>query len=123
MIGWLAWPLLFCGLGALFLWGFAMDTAAWSWLLVGVLFEAMGLVPLVLGLLADARSVVIGSVSVGGTPFARSGRRPDWLPPARGERGAAVEPTARDWLLATGTTVVGGLAGVLLGIALFRAVA
>ena len=118
----LAWPILFCGLGVLFLWGFTSGVADWSWLLIFLVFEAMGLAPLVLGLRANAREVVIGSVSIEGTPFTTPESGRTWLPRRRRDRDEAVEPTARDWLLAIVTTLIGGGLGVLLGVAVFRSV-
>jgi hypothetical protein len=115
----LAWPILFCGLGSVFLGTFASGDV--TGLLIGILFVVMGLVPLVLALRADPREVVIGRVSVDGAPFASPTTARRWLPRSR-TRGDPVEPHAADWLLAIGTTLAGGGSGILVGLAWFAAV-
>lgn len=117
----LAWPILFCGLSVTFFVGYAGDTRAWSWLLIGIMFVVMGLVPLVGGLYTDARAVLIGSVSLEGRPFHDRGDRPTWLP-RRPRPDEPVEPGGRDWILAIATTLVGACLGVWLGLELFHAV-
>jgi hypothetical protein len=118
----LAWSVLFCGLGVTFFAGFAMEVADWSWIVVGVVFEAMGLAPLVFALVADPRAVLIGTTSVGGAPFTLIGTRRTWIPRLQ-RADDPVDPTARDWLLAIGTTLVAVALGIWAGDALFSAVA
>lgn len=117
----LAWPILFCGLGTVFLGTFARGDV--TGLLIGVLFVVMGLVPLVLALRANPREVVIGRVSVHGAPFRIPGTARRWLwLPRPSTPGEPVEPGAGDWLLAIGTTLAGGACGALVGLAWFAAV-
>lgn len=64
----LAWPILFCGLGAGFLFAF-FATGDLTGLIIGLMFEAMGLVPLVLSLKASPQRVFLGAVNARGERF------------------------------------------------------
>lgn len=68
-----AWPILFCGLGVGFLAAFFIGGDL-TGLLIGIMFELMGLVPLVLELRASAQSALIGSTNAAGVPFTASAK-------------------------------------------------
>src|SRR4051812_49093617 len=61
-----AWPSLFCGLGIAFLAGF-FTAGDITGLIVGTMFEIMGLVPLVLELRASPQRLLIGQRALDGS--------------------------------------------------------
>ena len=93
----LAWPILFCSLGGGFLWAFfaAGDITG---LVVGIMFEVMGLVPLVLALRVNPQSVFLGAINVRGERF-YEGENPktSFLGPRYESSENGAKPTAIDW--------------------------
>lgn len=118
-----AWPILFCGLGSMFLLAF-FATGDPTGLIIGVVFEIMGLVPLVLEVRASGQRVVIGQRSLGGAQFyegerARRSMTSRLTPNPEG----AVRPTALDWLLALAVTAISVFLGYWVAALWFAAVA
>ena len=127
VVAW-AWPILFIGLGAgfLFVGVLAFAGGGITFVIIGVLFVVMGLVPLVLGLRAAPRELFLGVVNALGVPFAGNGngntRRP-FAGPIRMrvslEPEGELVPIALDWLVSIVLFVVSAGAGVWLGNLLF----
>lgn len=123
LISW-AWPILFCGLGAAFL---IASTAPGgiTFLIIGILFVIMGLVPLVLEFRASAQRIFLGSTTASDVRFVESGRArysPTQLTHwgAR-ESGEAVVPTGGDWALSIGILVASVALGIYLAMLLWAA--
>jgi hypothetical protein len=118
-----AWPALFVSLSVTFFQGFAARGEI-SGLLIGILFLAMGLAPLVLLWRTMPRRMLIGRVDAQGRPWWQPhpeqstlfGRHPSMPPDAN-------HPSAGDWMLSLGTAIVASAGGVALGVAWFTAVA
>lgn len=109
LISW-AWPVLFVGLGAAFLIASAAPGGI-VFLIIGVLFVVMGLVPLVIEVRASVRALFLGTNNVAGVKFETSGRgRASYLQLGRWDRSAesdeTIAPTAGDWTLALGIAIV-----------------
>jgi hypothetical protein len=110
LISW-AWPVLFVGLGAAFLIASAQPGGI-TFLIVGVVFVAMGAVPLVLEFRASPRNLFLGTTNVAGVKFEETGReRTSYLQLGRWNTGAVesddrVPPTAGDWTLSLGIAIV-----------------
>lgn len=104
-----AWPALFTSLAVTFVRTFVANSD-WSLLITGVLFFAMGLVPLVLMLKVAAVRVLVGGVDVRGEPL--------W-PGTPGAR----RPGPAEWMLSLSLMIAGVAAGLGLGVAWFAAVA
>lgn len=123
VIGW-GWPILFVGLGAQFLIGAAAGLGVVSNLLVGVLFVAMGAVPLVIAVRAGAlRTLLIGGHSILGEPFLGSEAR-SRVVPRRVPAGPSPDPvpvTAGHAMLGFGVPAVAAAAGVALALAALAA--
>ena len=118
----IAWPVLFCGLGALFLAEF-FATGDSTGLILGAFFEVMGLIPLVIELRGSVQRVFLGSINIRGERFAEGPRaRRSLMSPSPPNPDGAVSPTAGDWLLSILITIVGGVGGVLLAYLWFRTV-
>lgn len=111
LVSW-AWPILFCGLGLAFLGGFVLYQDI-TGLIIGIFFELMGLAPLVLELRGSPQRVLLGQFAANGRQFyegekarrslmARSAPNPD----------EAQRPTAANWALSLGITVVFVFAGI-----------
>ncbi|MBN9239418.1 MAG: hypothetical protein BGO97_06985 [Micrococcales bacterium 70-64] len=118
-----AWPILFCGLGAMFLLAF-FATGDPVGLIIGGVFEIMGLVPLVLEVRASVQRVILGQRSLMGTQFyegerARRSMTSRLTPNPDGAR----RPTVLDWLLALAVTGVSGYLGYWVAAVWFAAVA
>lgn len=118
-----AWPALFLSLAVTFFQTFFLGGDAMG-LVLGLLFVAMGLAPLVLLLQAAPQRMLLGRVDAQGRPFweahpARAHLLSLRRPPEPGEN----HPSAGDWVLSLGTAIVASLGGVALGIAWFSAVA
>jgi hypothetical protein len=118
-----AWPALFVSLAVTFLTSFALSGDL-TGLLIGVLFVAMGLAPLVLLLKAAPQRMLLGTVDAQGRPFweahpARAHLLSLRRPPEPGEN----HPSPGDWMLALGIAIAASIGGVALGIAWFTAVA
>jgi len=123
LVSW-AWPILFVGLGAAFLISSAQPGGI-TFLICGVLFVTMGLVPLVIEVRASVRDLFLGTVNVAGVKFEPSGRgRTSALQFGRYDRtdsDQTVTPTAGDWTLALGTAIVGIGLGIYAAGQLFTA--
>jgi hypothetical protein len=123
LVSW-AWPVLFVGLGAAFLIASAQPGGI-TFLVIGVLFVAMGLVPLVIEIRASVRNLLLGTHNVAGVKFESNGngRRSlmqfgNWQ---KSESDEAAVPTVGDWTLALGITIVAIGLGIYLADQLFRA--
>ncbi len=134
-----AWTALFCGLGAGFLIAYAQEPAAIVALIIGLVFEAMGLVPFILLLRADPKSLLLGTANAAGARFVGAGgrrnvitalrRRPQIVVGADGTLGMIAEPEAEeeivprvgDWALSIGVGVLGAFFGVACGLAIWAA--
>jgi hypothetical protein len=109
LVSW-AWPVLFVGLGAAFLIASAQPGGI-VFLIIGVLFVVMGVVPLVLEVRASVPALFLGTTNVAGVKFEQSGRGPSsFLSVGRwdtsGESDESVTPTAGDWTLSLGIAIV-----------------
>jgi hypothetical protein len=109
LISW-AWPVLFIGLGTAFLIASAQPGGI-TFLIVGIMFVAMGAVPLVLEFRASARNLFLGTTNAAGVKFAETGReRTSYLQLGRWSGGTEstdrVPPSAGDWTLALGIAIV-----------------
>lgn len=109
LISW-AWPVLFVGLGLAFLLASAAPGGI-VFLVIGVLFVVMGLVPLVIEVRARVRALFLGTTNVAGVTFETSGsERRSYLQLGRWDRSAesdeTIAPTAGDWTLALGIAIV-----------------
>jgi hypothetical protein len=123
LISW-AWPILFCGLGAAFL---IASTAPGgiTFLIIGIMFVIMGLVPLVLEFRASAQRIFLGSTTASDVRFVESGRArysPTQLTHwgAR-ESGETVVPAGGDWALSIGILVASVALGIYLAMLLWAA--
>ena len=118
-----AWPILFCGLGAAFLTVFFTSGDPVG-LIIGAMFEIMGVVPLILEFRGSPQRVFLGTRSSRGTRFYEGERaRRSMLSPGTPNPEGALPPTAGDWLLAVVVTVVAGLLGYWVASLWFAAVA
>jgi len=108
LISW-AWPILFVGLGAAFLIASAQPGGI-TFLIIGVLFVAMGLFPLVLEVRASVQALFLGTTNIAGVQFEQSGSgRSSYLQFGRwdtSESEERVAPTTGDWALSLGLGVV-----------------
>ncbi|MDQ1569425.1 MAG: hypothetical protein QOF79_99 [Actinomycetota bacterium] len=118
----IAWPVLFCGLGAIFLAEF-FATGDPTGLAIGGLFEVMGLIPLIIELRGSVQRVFLGSINIRGERFYEGPRaRRSMMSPSTPNPEGAVSPTAADWLLSIAITIVGIVGGVVLAYLWFRTV-
>ena len=118
-----AWPILFCGLGAAFLYAFFASGDAVG-LIIGVMFEVMGAVPLLLELRASPQRVLLGQRSATGEQFFEGDRaQRSLLSPYTPNPEGAIRPGAGQWLLALVVTAVFAFLGYWLGGLWFAAVA
>jgi hypothetical protein len=102
----LAWPVLFVGLGGAFLMAFVFGQDI-TGLIIGVLFVAMGLAPLVLELRASPQRVFIGQRAADGRQFYEGpNARRSLMSMRRPNPDDAIPPTAGHWALALGVTIV-----------------
>lgn len=105
-----AWTVLFVSLGGAFLYSF-LAFGDVTGLVVGIMFLAMGLFPLVILVRAGVREMVLGTINVRGEKFARDyGSSFRIIPRPHSQVEATVEPRAADWLLSLGlfAVAVGG---------------
>jgi hypothetical protein len=118
----LAWPGLFCGLGALFL-SSGIAEGEPVGLIIGGMFVVMGLVPLAIEFRGSVQRVFLGNVNVLGQRFVEGSRakRSMMFPGDPNPQGAA-RVTVADWALAFATSVVPLVGGVLLAHAWFQTV-
>jgi hypothetical protein len=118
----LAWPILFCGLGAGFLWAFFATGDAVG-LIIGLMFEVMGLVPLVLAFRASTQRVFLGAVNVRGERFYEGDVvRNSFVGPKYGRSDNPVLPGISDWSLSLVTWIVAVAIGYYLALAAYAAV-
>jgi len=114
-----AWPVLFCGLGLAFLGGFVAYQDI-TGLLIGIMFEVMGLVPLVLELRASPQRVLLGQFSASGRQFFEGDRaRRSLMSPSSPNPDGAIAPTAAHWAASLGVTALAIAAGILVARAWF----
>lgn len=123
VVSW-AWPILFVGLGAGFLivGVLAFAGGGITFVIIGVLFVVMGLVPLVIGLKAAPRELLLGVTNAMDVAFARpDGVRRSFVPTRfRGSLPEGeLEPTAMDWLASILLLLVSAGGGVYLANLLF----
>jgi hypothetical protein len=123
LISW-AWPILFCGLGAAFL---IASTAPGgiTFLIIGIMFVIMGLVPLVLEFRASAQRVFLGSTNASDVKFEEGGRA-RYSPTQLTHWGAretsdVVVPGVGDWALSLGILVASVGLGIYLAMLLWQA--
>ena len=123
LISW-AWPILFCGLGAAFL---IASTAPGgiTFLIIGIMFVIMGLVPLVLEFRASAQRVFLGSTNASDVKFEEGGSArysptqfTHWG--ARETSDVAVAGPG-DWALSLGILVASVALGIYLAMLLWQA--
>jgi hypothetical protein len=116
LVSW-AWPILFVGLGAAFLIS-STQPGGVTFLIVGILFVAMGGFPLVLEVRASVRNLLLGTTNVAGVKFTPRGNdKASFMQLSRWDRSDAdgtIAPTAGDWTLALGLTVVAVGLGIYL---------
>lgn len=118
-----AWPALFVSLSVTFFRSFALY-ADWSGLIIGIMFFAMGLAPLVLMLRAAPQRTILGRVDARGEAFWEPHpSQPHLLSLRRPKEPGENHATAGDWVLSVGVAVVAVTAGVWLGVVWFGAVA
>jgi len=118
-----SWPILFCGLGAAFLLEFFL-TGDPVGLIIGVMFEIMGLVPLVLELRGSPQRTLLGQRTAGGAQFFEGDRaRRSLLSPNTPNPEGAVVPTAGNWAASLGILGVSVVGGYFAAESLFAAVA
>lgn len=118
-----AWPALFVSLSIVFFQTFFLGGDIVG-LIIGLLFVAMGLAPLVLLLQAAPQRMLLGRVDAQGRPFWEAHpARAHVLSLRRPAEPGENHPSAGDWMLALGTAIVASVAGVALGVAWFGAVA
>lgn len=118
-----AWPALFVSLAVVFLQTF-FTSGDITGLIIGILFIAMGIAPLVLALPAAPQRLLLGRVDAQGRAFSEARpARPYILsmrpPPEPGEN----PPTIGDWVLSFGVAITGLVLGLWLGVVWFAAVA
>lgn len=104
------WPVLFCGLGAAFL--LSADVTG---LIIGIVFELMGLVPLLIAVRANPQRMFLGSRSAGGQPFYEgTNARGTIVSPYAPHRNGTINPRGDHWALGLGVPLVAILAGYAL---------
>ena len=114
-----AWPILFCGLGIGFLTEF-FGTGDPTGLIIGVMFEIMGIVPLIIEFRGSVQRVFLGQFTVRGIQFYEGDRaRRSMLSPQTPNPEDAVPPTLGNWAASLLILVVAGGAGIELGRAAF----
>jgi hypothetical protein len=114
-----AWPILFCGLGLAFLGGFISDGDL-TGLFLGIMFELMGLVPLVIEFRGSPQRVFLGQFAANGVQFYEGdGARRSMMSPNAPNPEGAVQPTAAHWALSLGVTIIAIVVGIQVARALF----
>jgi hypothetical protein len=111
----LAWTILFLAMGVPFL------LAGLPFLIGGLLFVAMAIAPLVIDWrAAGPQRTFLGVADATGRRFReREGARASFLVPGYPNPSDAVAPTARDWALSLGLSIIPATVGVLLAVLLF----
>lgn len=121
LVSW-AWPILFIGLGISFLIS-AAQPGGITFLVIGVVFVAMGLGPLVLEFRASVQRIFLGSTNAADVRFVEGERaRRSFMQLGRwGVRDSdeTVPPTAGDWALSLGILIAAGGLGIYLATLMF----
>ena len=118
-----AWPILFGGLGSVFLFVFFVSGDL-TGLIVGGMFVIMGAVPFLIELTASPQRLLIGPRAADGTRFTEGARaRRSMISPSAPNPEGSVRPTALSWLLALALTGAAGYLGYWAGVAWFASVA
>jgi hypothetical protein len=118
-----AWPILFIGLGIDFLLA-AMVPGGLANLIVGIVFVAMGIAPLLLVFRVGAARLLIGTTDAHDRPFLEGrGPTPIFALGGRADDDEAASPTASDWVRAIAVSVPAIVLGCWLGLIIFRAAA
>lgn len=118
-----AWPILFVGLGIDFLLA-AIVPGGPANLIVGIVFVAMGMAPLLLVWRVGAARLLIGTTDAHDRPFLDGrGPTPIFSLGSRADDEDAAPATAGDWLRALAVSVPAILIGCALGLTIFRAAA
>lgn len=114
-----AWPILFCGLGVAFLGGFVLYQDI-TGLLIGIMFEVMGLVPLVIELRGSPQRVFLGQFAANGAQFYEGERaRRSLMSPNSPNPQGAVQAAPAHWVVGLGIPLIFAVAGVLVAKAWF----
>jgi len=121
LLGW-AWTILFAGLGIQFLLGAFAGIGIVSNGLIGVLFVAMGVVPLVIILRAGGlRTLLVGNRTILGEPFVGADASTRLLPSRVTGEADPVTLTPGHALLGVGIPAVAAAGGVTLSVLAVRA--
>jgi hypothetical protein len=123
LITW-AWPVLFVGLGAAFLISSAQPGGI-TFLIIGIMFVAMGLVPLVLEFRVSPQRAFLGTTNASDVRFVENAKA-RWSPTQYAnfgsrESGAPVPPTAGDWTLSLGILLATVGLGIYLAMLMWSA--
>jgi hypothetical protein len=118
-----AWPILFCVLGAGFLGEGIVEGDIVGWIL-GIMFEVMGVIPLILALRASAPRVFIGTINVGGQRFSEGPKaRSSMILRAAPNTDGGTPARLVDVLLALFLAILSGFAGVYVALLWYANVA
>lgn len=121
LISW-AWPVLFIGLGVAFLIASAQPGGI-TFLFLGLMFVAMGAVPLVIEFRASPQRLFLGLTNVAGARFTEGDSARTGIAGAirrSGDEGESIAPTGGDWSLSLGILAATVGLGVYLATLLFR---
>lgn len=114
-----AWPIVFCGIGSLFLLAL-LATGEVSALIIGVVLLIMGAVPLYMELRAGAQRAFLGAVNSRGDYFIEAAHaRPSLLSNSRRSRLRPIAPKPIDWITSFALLGVSSGTGYVLGRVLF----
>ncbi len=115
----LAWPILFCGLGYVFLRSF-IEAGDIVGLVVGSMFEVMGVIPLILSVFTSLQRLLIGSVDMAGNRFDEGKKqRKQFLYITPEPTATVVRPTIVHWALSIFVAGSAAVIGYYLGQLLF----
>jgi len=111
------WPILFVGIGIVFLQMIAMPGGIFVGLLCGILFVVMGLAPLLFELRAGPRRIILGKTNVRDERFTdKEGAPRTFYAFGRDDPGTTVAVTPADWGLSLAVSILSIAVGVLLGV-------
>lgn len=123
LVSW-AWPILFVGLGAGFLIA-STQPGGITFLIIGVFFVIMGLVPLVMLWRASVQQLFLGTTNAADVTFDTSDRtRTTFLQAPRfgaQDSDESIPPTIGDWALSLGILVAAVGLGIYLAVLMFQA--
>ena len=118
-----AWPILFCGLGGVFLLAF-FSSGDPVGLIIGGMFELMGIVPLIIEFRGSLQRVLLGQRAANGAQFYEGeGARRSLMSPRTPNPDGAIRPNIGHWLLALAITIGSALLGYWVAGIWFAAVA